>query len=158
MIRHCIVIAFTLSIATPSAIAQDSSDIDQIRAARADYNDAIARHDVSAIVSFLDEEYQVTTSLGQLLQDRTVRPLRGAISSIVERTCRTCAHPNRLRSARSIPSQQNWAPGSERGRRIREKFEREGATQQCGARSMGCGKSGRSFSWHFIAPEPAAPD
>lgn len=70
MIRHCIVIAFTLSIATPSAIAQDSSDIDQIRAARADYNDAIARHDVPAIVSFLDEEYQVTTSLGQLLQDR----------------------------------------------------------------------------------------
>jgi ketosteroid isomerase-like protein len=70
MIRHCIVIALTLSIATPSAIAQDNSDIDQIRAARADYNDAIARHDVPAIVSFLDEEYQVTTSLGQLLQDR----------------------------------------------------------------------------------------
>lgn len=70
MIHQFIVIALTLSIVTPSAIAQDNSDIEQIRTARAKYNDAIARHDVTGIVSFLDEEYLITTSLGQLLQDR----------------------------------------------------------------------------------------
>ena len=53
-----------------SASAQSVSDEEQIRKERAAYNDAIARHDVAKIVSFLDEEYQVTTSLGQLLQDR----------------------------------------------------------------------------------------
>ena len=50
-------------------LAQDDSNAGQIRNARAEYNDAIARHDVPAIVSSLDDEYQVTTSLGQLLQD-----------------------------------------------------------------------------------------
>jgi len=70
MLHKIIVIASMLSIVTASAIAQDNSDMEQIRTARADFNDAIARHDVTAIVSFLDEEYQITTSLGQLLQGR----------------------------------------------------------------------------------------
>jgi ketosteroid isomerase-like protein len=70
MINHFIVMALALSITTASAIAQDNPDIERIRTARAEYNDAIARHDVTGIVSFLDEAYQVTTSLGQLLQDR----------------------------------------------------------------------------------------
>lgn len=50
--------------------AQEGSDEEQIRIERARYNDAIADHDVRGIVSFHDEEYQVTTSLGQLEQGR----------------------------------------------------------------------------------------
>ena len=69
MIRYFLFIALTVSLATPSD-AQDHPDIQQIRAARAKYNDAIARHDVTGIVSFFDAEYQITTGLGQLLQDR----------------------------------------------------------------------------------------
>ena len=57
-----------LSIAS-SAVAQSDSDTEQIRNARAEYNDAIARHDVPGIISFFDAEYQITTSLGQLSQD-----------------------------------------------------------------------------------------
>jgi ketosteroid isomerase-like protein len=52
------------------AMAQSDLDIGQIRDVRAAYNDAIARHDVPDIISFFDEEYQITTSLGQLSQDR----------------------------------------------------------------------------------------
>jgi len=70
MYRYLVVAAFTFSPAATVAIAQNDSDIEQIRIARAEYNDAIARHGVTRIVSFLDEEYQITTSLGQLLQDR----------------------------------------------------------------------------------------
>ena len=51
------------------AIAQSDLDIEQIRDVRAAFNDAIARHDVPDIISFFDEEYQITTSLGQLSQD-----------------------------------------------------------------------------------------
>jgi ketosteroid isomerase-like protein len=58
-----------LSIAS-IAVGQGDSDIEQIRDVRAAYNDAIARHDVPGIIAFLDDEYQITTSLGQLLQDR----------------------------------------------------------------------------------------
>ena len=57
-----------LSIAS-NAVAQSDSGTEQIRKARAEYNNAIARHDVADIVSFFDAEYQITTSLGQLSQD-----------------------------------------------------------------------------------------
>ncbi len=63
-------IAMSIVIAGSSVFAQDVSDEEQIRVARAQYNDAIASHDVPGIVSFLDEEYQITTSLGQLSQGR----------------------------------------------------------------------------------------
>lgn len=46
------------------------SDAERIRSARSDYNAAIARQDAQAIAGFLDDEYQITTSLGQLLQER----------------------------------------------------------------------------------------
>ncbi len=59
-----------LTLTTSLVAAQSVSDEDQVRKERADYNEAIAQHDVSKIVSFLDEEYQVTTSVGQLLQGR----------------------------------------------------------------------------------------
>lgn len=53
-----------------SVFAQGTPDSDQIRNARDQYNNAIARHDVQAIMSFIDDEYQITTSLGQLTQGR----------------------------------------------------------------------------------------
>jgi hypothetical protein len=65
-----LVMAMTLLSTASLALAQQDTDIEQIRDARAAFNDAIARHDVVGIVSFLDEEYQITTSLGQLWQDR----------------------------------------------------------------------------------------
>lgn len=63
-------VAIIILIAGSSVFAQDASDEEQIRAERARYNDAIADHDVAGIVSFHDDEYQVTTSLGQLEQGR----------------------------------------------------------------------------------------
>ena len=63
------IVAMTIVIGS-SVIAQDASDEEQIRMARARYNDAIADHNVPGIVSFHDDEYQVTTSLGQLEQGR----------------------------------------------------------------------------------------
>jgi ketosteroid isomerase-like protein len=53
-----------------SALAQDLSDEALIGETRRAYNEAIAAHDIAKIVSFLDEEYQITTSLGQLEQGR----------------------------------------------------------------------------------------
>ena len=53
-----------------SVSAQNDLGEEQIRQTRSQYNVAIAQHNVPAIVSFLDEEYQVTTSLGQLSQGR----------------------------------------------------------------------------------------
>jgi len=64
------IIAMSIVIAGSSVFAQDTSDEEQIRIARAQYNAAIADHDVPGIVSFHDDEYQVTTSLGQLEQGR----------------------------------------------------------------------------------------
>jgi ketosteroid isomerase-like protein len=69
--KHHLIAATTVVLISASfASAQGDSDAEQIRSARAVYNGAIARHDVPAIVSFLDDEYQITTSLGQLIQDR----------------------------------------------------------------------------------------
>lgn len=62
------------------AIAQSDLDIEQIRDVRAAYNDAIARHDVPDIISFFDEEYQITTSLGQLSQDRDGEAVDSGVS------------------------------------------------------------------------------
>ena len=63
-------VAMTIVIVGSSVSAQDVSDEEQIRIERARYNDAIEDHDVPGIVSFLDGEYQITTSLGQLSQGR----------------------------------------------------------------------------------------
>jgi len=67
MNKHPLAITMLFLFAIPSAQAQDDQ-AGRIHAARDVYNEAIARHDVAAIVSFLDDEYQITTSLGQLLQ------------------------------------------------------------------------------------------
>lgn len=54
-----------LASATP-ALAQTPEE--EIRSLRARSNEAIARHDVEAVLSFLDDEYQITTGNGRLLQ------------------------------------------------------------------------------------------
>jgi ketosteroid isomerase-like protein len=69
MTHYSIVVAIAVWLATSVAVAQSDSNAEQIRNLRAEYNDAIARHDVPGIVSFLDVEYQITTSLGGLSQD-----------------------------------------------------------------------------------------
>ncbi len=66
--KNLILIAILL--AGVPLFAQDLSESDRIRNARDQYNNAIARHDVEAIMSFIDNEYQITTSLGQLIQGR----------------------------------------------------------------------------------------
>jgi ketosteroid isomerase-like protein len=55
-------------LVTSPAGSQETANEETIRAARAASNDAIARHDAQAIVSFLDSEYQITTSVGQMFQ------------------------------------------------------------------------------------------
>ena len=59
-------LAILLPLLAATATAQDAGD--QIRAIRAQSNDAIAAHDVAKIVSFLDKEYQITTSVGSMSQ------------------------------------------------------------------------------------------
>lgn len=59
-----------LSVIGTAAISQVRTDEEQIRNVRAASNAAIARQDAEAIVSFLDSEYQITTSLGQMFQGR----------------------------------------------------------------------------------------
>jgi ketosteroid isomerase-like protein len=50
--------------------AQTNPDADSIRSARAESNQAIARHDVEAIVSSFDVEYVITISTGDILPGR----------------------------------------------------------------------------------------
>jgi ketosteroid isomerase-like protein len=46
----------------------DGDDAEAIRDLRMQSNEAIAAHDVQGIVSFFDEEYQITTSIGSMSQ------------------------------------------------------------------------------------------
>jgi ketosteroid isomerase-like protein len=62
--------AFALLLAAPPVSAQADADAARIRVLRAESNDAIARHDVPGIVSFLDDEFQVTAGSGAMLQGR----------------------------------------------------------------------------------------
>jgi ketosteroid isomerase-like protein len=57
-------------LAAPSATAQTGSDQELIRQARAASNQAIARHDVPAIVAFLADEFQVSASNGSFIRGR----------------------------------------------------------------------------------------
>lgn len=50
--------------------AQPGPDERQIRTARAEFNAAIARHDVPAILSFLEEEFRVSASSGEFFNSR----------------------------------------------------------------------------------------
>ena len=50
--------------------ASNSAEADDIRAVRAASNQAIARHDTQALVSFLDKEYVLTTGSGSIIPGR----------------------------------------------------------------------------------------
>lgn len=56
-----------LLFGTP-VVAQTDTDAERIRALRAQSNAAIARHDVPAILSFLDDEFHVTAGSGTMFQ------------------------------------------------------------------------------------------
>lgn len=64
-------------------VAQPGSAADSIRALRHQSNDAIARHDVAAIVSFLDAEYQATAGSGRFLNG--VEEMRAAFAEQFDR-------------------------------------------------------------------------
>lgn len=53
-----------------AGLSQPASDEQQIRAVRAGFNAAIARHDVPTILSFLEEEFRVATSAGGFFNSR----------------------------------------------------------------------------------------
>jgi len=48
--------------------AQSDTDVEQIHALRRQSNEAIERHDVPGILSFLDDEFQITAGGGALFQ------------------------------------------------------------------------------------------
>lgn len=68
--RLPLLIAATCLAVASAAYAQAPSQEDEIRSARAAFNDAIARHDVPAIVTFLEEGYRISTSGGAFLDGR----------------------------------------------------------------------------------------
>ncbi len=53
--------------------APSNAEADAIRTVRAASNQAIARHDTDAIVSFFDEEYVITTGAGNILPGRNAQ-------------------------------------------------------------------------------------
>jgi ketosteroid isomerase-like protein len=53
-----------------SLIAQASEDADSIRSLRAESNQAIAAHDVAALIQFFDDEYVIASSSGDILPGR----------------------------------------------------------------------------------------
>ena len=71
MTRRPATVLLLAGLAVPSgAGAQTPSDEALIRQARAASNQAIARHDVPAIVAFLDEKFQISASNGSFLRGR----------------------------------------------------------------------------------------
>ena len=61
-----LLLAFLVGIGT----AQASEDGDSIRSLRAESNRAIAAHDVETTISFMDDEYVITSSSGDILPGR----------------------------------------------------------------------------------------
>lgn len=68
--RRIILAAVMWVLCSTPGLAQPTSDAQQIRALRAEFNAAIARHDVPRIVSFLEEGFRVATSAGEFFNDR----------------------------------------------------------------------------------------
>lgn len=54
--------------------AASQSPADEVRRLRKQSNEAIARHDVEAVVSFLDAQYQITVGDGDLFHGRAGEP------------------------------------------------------------------------------------
>lgn len=68
--RFLAVVAVCGLLSSSDSQAQSGSDEQQIRAARAEFNAAIARHDVPAILSFLEDEFCVSASSGEFVNNR----------------------------------------------------------------------------------------
>lgn len=62
--------ALLLVLLAGSGTAQASEDADSIRSLRTESNEAIAAHDVDAIISVLDDDYVISASNGDILQGR----------------------------------------------------------------------------------------
>jgi len=62
-------IIFLALFSTVESAASETPE-DAIRSIRQQSNAAIARHDVEAVVSFLDDEYQITVGNGELFHGR----------------------------------------------------------------------------------------
>jgi ketosteroid isomerase-like protein len=63
-------VAVVVLLTSIEAQAQPRVDEQQIRAARAAFNAAIARHDVAAIGTFLEEGFRVSASSGEFFDSR----------------------------------------------------------------------------------------
>jgi ketosteroid isomerase-like protein len=59
-----------VGLSSTAGWAQRGLDEQQIRAARAEFNAAIVRHDMPAILSFLEEEFRVSASSGEFFNSR----------------------------------------------------------------------------------------
>ena len=68
--RFLLVVAALWILSATGSLAQPVPDEQLIRAARAGFNAAIARHDVPAILSLLEEEVRVSTASGEFLNSR----------------------------------------------------------------------------------------
>ena len=68
--RYILIVSLPLLGASLAAAqgAADPEDSESIRTLRMASNEAIAAHDIAAFVSFLDDEYQITTSVGSMSQ------------------------------------------------------------------------------------------
>jgi ketosteroid isomerase-like protein len=67
LIRGSVWSAAALLLMAAPMTAQTNSDVDSIKALRARSNEAIAHHDVPAILSFVDDEFQVTAGGGAVV-------------------------------------------------------------------------------------------
>lgn len=68
--RFLFVVAVLWILSPTGSLAQPVPDEQLIRAARAEFNAAIARRDVPAILSLLEAEFRVSTSSGEFLSSR----------------------------------------------------------------------------------------
>lgn len=69
-VNYCRLIAASLLIALSSTTVCADGDAETIEALRMQSNEAIARHDVGAIRSFLNDDYVITISTGAIERSR----------------------------------------------------------------------------------------
>jgi len=68
--RSLLVLAVLWILSPADGLAQSATDEQQIRAARAAFNAAIAQHDVPATLTFLEENFRVAASSGEFFNSR----------------------------------------------------------------------------------------
>lgn len=69
-LRGLAVVTMLWLLSPTDSPAQPASDEQQIRRARAEFNAAIARHDIPAILTFLEEDFRASVSSGEFLNNR----------------------------------------------------------------------------------------